>query len=40
MILRKTRINCIHMEHLFRNALVHVIYSRVAGLCSHKIQQV
>jgi len=27
----KTRVNCIHVYHLFCNALVHVIYSVVSG---------
>jgi len=33
----RTRVHCIHMYHLFCNALVHVIYSRVSGQCSHTI---
>jgi len=33
----RTRVDCIHMYHLFRNALVHVIYSGVSGQCSHPI---
>jgi len=33
----RTRVDCIHMEHLFCNALVHVIYSGVSGQCSHTI---
>ena len=27
----RTRVHCIHMYHLFCNALVHVIYSGVSG---------
>ena len=27
----RTRVHCIHMYHLFCNALVHVIYSVVSG---------
>jgi len=27
----RTRVHCIHMYHLFCNALVHVIYSLVSG---------
>ena len=30
-------VHCIHMYHLFCNALVHVIYSGVSGPCSHTI---
>ena len=33
----RTRVHCIHMKHLFCNALVHVIYSGVSGQCSHTI---
>ena len=29
----RTRVRCIHMLHLFYNALVHVIYSWVSGQC-------
>jgi len=32
-----TRVHCIHMYHLFRNALVHVIYSIVSGQYSYTI---
>ena len=32
----RTRVHCIHMLHLFCNAVVHVIYSGVSGQCSHK----
>ena len=31
----KTRVHCIHMYHLFCDALVHVIYSGVSGQCSY-----
>ena len=31
----RTRVRCIHMTHLFRTALVHVIYSGVSCQCSH-----
>ena len=31
-------VHCIYVYHLFCNALVHVIYSRVSGQCSHTIQ--
>ena len=31
----KTRVHCIHMYHLFWNAVVRVILSRVSGQCSH-----
>ena len=34
-----TRVHCIHMYHLFCNALVHVIYSGVSGQCSHTISE-
>ena len=34
----KTCVHCIHMYHVFYNALVHVIYSRVSGQCFHEIQ--
>jgi len=34
----RTSVHCIHMWHLFCNALVHVIYSAVSGQCSHTIQ--
>jgi len=30
-------VHCIHMYHLFCNALVHVIYSGVSGQCSFTI---
>ena len=33
----RTRLHCIHISHLFCNALVHVIYSRVSGQCSHTV---
>ena len=33
----RTRVHCIDMSHLLCNALVHVIYSRVSGQCSHAI---
>ena len=33
------RVHCIHMYHLFCNALVHLIYSGVSGQCSHTIPQ-
>ena len=33
----RTRVHCIHMKHLFCNALIHVIYSVVSGQCSHTI---
>jgi len=33
----RTRVHCIHMQHLVCNALVHVIYLRVSGQCSHTI---
>ena len=33
----RTRVHCIHMYHLFCNALFHVIYSGVCGQCSHTI---
>jgi len=29
----RTRVHCIHMNHLFFNPLVHVIYSGVSGQC-------
>jgi len=31
----RTRVHCIHMWHLFCNALVHGVYSGVSGQCSH-----
>ena len=34
----KTRVQCKHMEHLFCNALVHVIYSRVSGQSSYTVR--
>jgi len=33
----RTRVHCKHMYHLFRNALVHVIYLLVSGQYSHTI---
>ena len=33
----RTRVHCLHMYHLFYNALVHVIYLGVSGQCSHTI---
>ena len=33
----RTRVHCIHMQHLFCNALVHVIYSVVSGQYSYTI---
>jgi len=33
----RTRVHCIHMYHLFGNALVHVIYSVVSGQYSSTI---
>ena len=33
----RTRVHCIHMLHLFSNALVHVIYSGLSGRCSYTI---
>ena len=33
----RTRVHCIHMHHLFWNALVHEIYSWVSGQYSHTI---
>jgi len=33
----RTRVHCIHIYHLFCNALVHVIYSVVSGQYSHTI---
>jgi len=33
----RTRVHCIHMYHLFGNALVHVIYSVVSGEYSYTI---
>ena len=33
----RTRVHCIHMYHLFCNALVRVIYSGISGQCSHAI---
>ena len=35
----RTRVHCIHMYHLFDNALqlAHVVYSGVSGQCSHTI---
>jgi len=33
----RTRVQCIHMYHLFCNALVHVIYSIVSGQYSYTI---
>ena len=33
----KTRVHCIHMYHLFFNALVHVIYFVVSGQYSFTI---
>ena len=35
----RTRVHCIHMYHLFCDALVHVIYSGVSGQCSHTISR-
>jgi len=34
----RTLVHCIHISHLFCNALVHVIYSGESGQCSHTIQ--
>ena len=34
----RARDHCIHMWHLFCNALVHVIYLGVSGQCSRTIQ--
>ena len=34
----RTCVHCILMQHLFSNALVHVIYSVVSGLYSYTIQ--
>ena len=36
----RTRVHCIHMYHLFCNALVHLIYSGVSGQCSYTISAV
>jgi len=33
----RTCVHCIHMYHLFCNALVHVIYSWVSGQCPYTI---
>jgi len=33
----RTRVHCIHMYHLFCNALVHVIYCVVSGQYSYTI---
>ena len=33
----RTLVHCIHMYHLFCNALTHVIYSGVSGQCSYTI---
>jgi len=33
----RTHVYCIHMYHLFCNALVHVIYSGVSRQCSYTI---
>ena len=33
----RTRVHCLHMYHLFYNALVHVIYLGVSGQCSHTL---
>jgi len=33
----RTRVHCIHMYHLFCDALVHVIYSVVSGQYSYTI---
>jgi len=30
-------VSIVHMQHLLCNALVHLIYSRVSGQCSHSI---
>ena len=35
----RTRVHCVHMYHLFCNALVRVIYSGVSGQCSHTISK-
>jgi len=32
-----THDHCIHMYHLFYNALIHVIYLGVSGQCSYTI---
>ena len=34
----RTHVYCIHMNHLFRNVFVHVIYIRVSGQCSYTIE--
>jgi len=34
----RTRVHCIHMYHLFCNALVHVMFSEVFGQCSNTLQ--
>jgi len=36
----RTCVHCIHMYHLFCNALVHVIHSEVSGQCSNTTQTV
>jgi len=36
----RTRAYCIHMSHLFCNALVHVIYSEASGQCWHTHRRV
>ena len=36
----KTCVHCIHMLHLFCNALDHAIYSGVSGQCSHTIHRI
>jgi len=36
----RTRVNCIHMSHLFCNALVRDIYSSMSGECSHAINEI
>ena len=33
----RTRVQCIHRQHLFCKALLNVIYSAVSGQCSHTI---
>jgi len=35
----RTRVQCIHMHHLFGNALIHVIYSVVPGQYSYTITE-
>jgi len=35
----RTHVHCIHMYHLFYNAMVHVIYLGVSGQCSLTISE-